>query len=166
MFQQFRLLRHQSFARFFAGNMISLIGWGFNYIAISWIVLDMTGSKLALGQMVTVSTLPGLVIALYAGSIIDRMNRKHLLVFLDLYRALFTLLIPALYLLGHFQLWQLYMVSFLNGIAFGIFWPCASAFVQELVPRKEYMPANALLSASYQAGALLGGALGGFIVGW
>ncbi len=166
MLQQFRLLRNQAFARFFIGNVISLIGWGLNYIAISWIVLDMTGSKLALGKLVAISTLPGLVIALYVGTIIDRMNRKRLLVILDLYRGILTLSIPLLFFIGQFQLWQLYVVSFLSGIAFGIFWPCASAFVQELVPERDYLSANSLLSASYQAGALLGSALGGFVVSW
>lgn len=116
--------------------------------------------------MVAVSTLPGLVIALYAGTIVDRMNRKHLLVLLDIYRGILTLAVPLLFLLGHFSLWQLYALSFLTGIAFGIFWPCASAFVQELVPEKDYLSANALLSASYQSGALLGSALGGFVVSW
>ncbi len=166
MFNQFRLLRNQAFARFFIGNVISLIGWGFSYIAVSWLVLDITGSKLALGELVAVSTLPGLVIALYAGTIIDRMNRKHLLVIIDIYRGIITLSIPILFLIGEFYLWQLYVMSFLAGIGFSIFWPCASAFVQELVPEEDYMSANSLLSASYQSGALIGSALGGFAVYW
>ncbi len=166
IFHQFRLLRNQAFARFFVGNVISLIGWGFNFIAVSWLVLEITGSKLALGKLVAVSTLPGLVIALYVGSIIDRMNRKHLLVIIDIYRGIFTLAVPVLYYFDAFHLWQLYVMSFLTGVGFGIFWPCASAFVQELVPEKDYMAANSLLSASYQTGALTGSAVGGFVVAW
>lgn len=164
MLRHLYLLKNPTFLRFFLGNAISLVGFGFNFIATGWIVLDMTGSKVAVGEMVAVSTLPGLVIALYAGTIIDRMNRKHLLVFLDLYRALAIIAIPILHWAGEFQLWQLYVMSFLTGTGSSIFWSCASAFTQELVKEKDFMSANSLLSASYQTGALLGSALGGFVV--
>lgn len=160
----FRLLRNPTFARFFAGNAISLIGWGFNFIAVGWIVLDLTGSKLAVGEMVAVSTLPGLIIALGAGTLIDRVNRKHVLVSIDIFRGLSVAAIPLLFWWGQFHLWQLYVMSFLIGTGSAIFWSTAAAFTQELVSEKDFMAANSLLSASYQSGALLGSALGGFVV--
>ncbi len=164
MSHPFQLFKNRTFARFFFGNAISLIGWGFNFIAVGWIVLDMTGSKLAVGEMVAVSTFPGLIIALGAGTLIDRMNRKHLLVALDTLRGLSVAIVPILFWTDHFQLWQLYVMSFIVGTGSSIFWSAASAFTQELVSEKEFMAANSLLSASYQTGALLGSALGGFVV--
>ncbi|NOZ74306.1 MAG: MFS transporter [FCB group bacterium] len=164
MKKSLHLLRNPTFARFFAGNAISLIGWGFNFIAVGWIVLDITGSKLAVGEMVAVSTLPGLIIALGAGTLIDRVNRKHVLVTIDIFRGISVAAIPILYWLGYFHLWQLYIMSFLIGTGSAIFWSTAAAFTQELVSEKDFMTANSLLSASYQSGALLGSALGGFVV--
>ncbi|RMF09585.1 MAG: MFS transporter [Candidatus Neomarinimicrobiota bacterium] len=158
------LWRHPVFLRFFAGNTISLIGWGFNFIATGWLVLEETGSKVAVGEIVAVSTLPGLALAFLAGAIIDRMNRKHLLVILDLFRGLSVVAIPLLHLLGAFHLWQLYVMSFLVGTGSAVFWSTAAAFTQELVSERQFMTANSLLSASYQTGALLGSALGGFVV--
>lgn len=166
MFTYFKLFRNRTFALFFTGNVISLIGWGFNFIAVGWIVLEQTGSKLALGKLNAITMLPGLAIAVYAGAIIDRMNRKHLLVFLDLMRMAAVAVIPILMWLSLFKLWHLYIMAFMIGLGSSMFWPAASAFTQEIVGEKEYLPANALLSASFQTGSLLGSALGGFVIYW
>ncbi len=166
MFSHFRLFKNKTFALFFAGNAISLIGWGFNFIAVGWIVIDLTGSEIALGQLNALATLPGLVIAIYAGTIIDRMNRKHLLVTLDIIRMLAVIAIPILMWTQHFALWNIYTMAFIIGLGSSMFWPTASAFTQEIVGEKDYLAANSLLSASYQSGSLLGSALGGFIIHW
>ena len=63
---------------FFMGNIISLVGFGINIIAISWLVLEKTNSELSLGIIMATSTAPGLFLALFAGFIIDKVNRKFL----------------------------------------------------------------------------------------
>ena len=70
------------------GNIISLIGFGFNLIAMSWLVLEEPNSEFALGKIMAVSTMPGLILALVAGVIIDKVNRKWLLVNLDIFRLI------------------------------------------------------------------------------
>ena len=84
----FRLLKNPIFIFFFLGNIISLIGFGFHLIAISWMVLEKTGSEFSLGKIMAFSTAPGLFLALFAGVIIDKVNRKWLLVNLDIFRML------------------------------------------------------------------------------
>ena len=159
-----QLLKNKTFLLFFFGNVMSLVGFGFNLIAISWMVLEKTGSEYALGKIMASATAPGLVLALFAGVIIDRVNRKWLLVYLDLFR----LIIVASFLLVlnqyEFQLWILYPTMILMGLGNSLFWPTAQAFVQEIVDEKEYFDANKLLSASYQVGSILGASMGGFIV--
>ena len=159
-----KILSNKTFLLFFLGNIISLIGFGFNLIAISWLVLEETGSEFALGKIMAAATTPGLILALVAGIIIDRVNRKWLLVKLDILRAfILTAFIYYLKLEG-FSLFILYPVMMLMGLGNSLFWPTAQAFVQELVDNKEYFSANALLSASYQVGSLIGAGAGGFIV--
>ena len=159
-----QLLKNKTFLLFFFGNVMSLVGFGFNLIAISWMVLEKTGSEYALGKIMASATAPGLVLALFAGVIIDRVNRKWLLVYLDLFR----LVIVTSFLLAlnqyEFQLWILYPTMILMGLGNSLFWPTAQAFVQEIVDEKEYFDANKLLSASYQVGSILGASMGGFIV--
>ncbi len=159
-----RLLKNSTFLLFFLGNIASLIGFGFNLIAISWIVLEKTGSEYALGKIMASATAPGLALALFAGVIIDRMNRKWLLVILDIFRMIIIILFLFAISFNDFQLWMLYPVAILMGIGNSLFWPTAQAFVQELVSKEDYFNANKLLSASYQFGSILGAGLGGFIV--
>ena len=82
------ILKQRTFLLFFLGNIISLIGFGFNLIAVSWLVLEKTGSEIVLGQMIAASTIPGLIISFFTGYIIDKTNRKWLMVFLDIFRII------------------------------------------------------------------------------
>ena len=109
---------------------MSLIGFGFNLIAISWMVLEKTGSEYALGKIMASATAPGLVLALFAGVIIDRVNRKWLLVNLDIFRMIIVVSFLAVLMQNEFQLWYLYPVVVLMGLGNSLFWPTAQAFVQ------------------------------------
>ena len=158
------LLKNKTFLLFFIGNITSLIGFGFNLIAISWMVLEKSGSEYLLGKIMASATAPGLVLAIFAGVIIDKVNRKWLLVFLDIFRML--VIIGFLFFISNnqFQISILYPVAFFMGLGNSLFWPTAQAFVQELVSEKDYFDANKLLSASYQVGSILGAGIGGLIV--
>ena len=158
------LLRNPTFILFFLGNAISLIGFGLNLISISWLVLEETGSELALGKIMAAATIPGVLLALFAGVIIDRMNRKWLMVILDIVRMVIILVFLSALLLNMFTMMSLFIMVFLMGIGNSLFWPTAQAFVQQLVEPDEYFNANALLSASYQTGSILGAGLGGLVV--
>ena len=159
-----RLLKNKTFMLFFIGNITSLIGFGFNLIAISWMVLEESGSEYLLGKIMASATAPGLILAIFAGVIIDKVNRKWLLVALDIFRML--VVIGFLYHISNnkFELSILYPVAFFMGLGNSLFWPTAQAFVQELVSEKDYFDANKLLSASYQVGSILGAGIGGLIV--
>ena len=158
------LLKNKTFLLFFFGNVMSLIGFGFNLIAISWMVLEKTGSEYTLGKIMASATAPGLALALFAGVIIDQVNRKWLLVKLDIFRMIVVVFFLSVLLQNEFQLWFLYPVVVLMGLGNSLFWPTAQAFVQEIVEEEEYFNANKLLSASYQVGSILGASMGGFIV--
>ena len=158
------LLRNKTFILFFLGNIVSLIGFGFNMIALSWMVLEETGSELALGKIMATATAPGLFLALFAGVIIDKVNRKWLLVVLDAFRLVVIVLFLTFIAFNEFELWILYPVVILMGLGNSLFWPTAQAFVQEIVTESDYFNANKLLSASYQFGSIFGAGAGGLIV--
>lgn len=158
------LLRNPTFLLFFFGNIISLIGFGLNLVAVSWLVLQETGSEFALGKIMALATAPGVLLALFSGIIIDKVNRKWLMVFLDGFRFIVICVFLLVLASSGFKISYLYPVTILMGLGNSIFWPTAQAFVQELVSERDYFPANAVLSASYQVGSLLGAGLGGIIV--
>ena len=159
-----KILRDRTFFLFFMGNIISLIGFGFNLIAMSWLVLEETNSEFALGKIMAVATMPGLILALVAGVIIDKVNRKWLLVNLDIFRLIVVSIFIYMLNTTGFNLMALYPVAMLMGLGNSLFWPTAQAFVQELVDENDYFSANALLSASYQVVSLFGAGVGGFVV--
>ena len=158
------ILKNRTFLLLFMGNTISLIGFGFNLVGVSWLVLEVTGSELALGKIMAMATVPGVLIALFAGIIIDKVNRKWLLVVLDLFRMVVVGSFVILLLQNRFSMNALFIMVLLMGTGSSLFWPTAQAFVQELVSDKDYFQANALLSASYQAGSILGAGIGGMVV--
>jgi len=158
------ILKNRTFLLLFLGNTISLIGFGFNLVGVSWLVLEITGSELALGKLMAMATVPGVVLALFAGIIIDKVNRKWLLVVLDLFRMLVVGTFVILLVQDRFSMSALFITVLLMGTGSSLFWPTAQAFVQELVSAKDYFHANALLSASYQAGSILGAGIGGVVV--
>ena len=131
------LLKNKTFLLFFIGNITSLIGFGFNLIAISWMVLEESGSEYLLGKIMASATAPGLVLAIFAGVIIDKVNRKWLLVSLDIFRML--VVIGFLFFISNnqFQISILYPVAFFMGLGNSLFWPTAQAFFQELVSEKD-----------------------------
>ena len=158
------ILKNRTFLLLFLGNTISLIGFGFNLVGVSWLVLEVTGSVLALGKLMAMATVPGVILALFAGIIIDKVNRKWLLVVLDLFRMLVVGTFVILLVQDRFSMTALYITVLLMGTGSSLFWPTTQAFVQELVSDKDYFQANALLSASYQAGSILGAGIGGVVV--
>ena len=159
-----KLLKSPTFSLFFFGNIISLVGFGFNIISISWLVLQETGSEFALGKIMATATTPGLIMALFSGIIIDKLNRKWLLIILDIFRTIVILIFLITISFKGFKLFYIYPLVIFMGLGNSLFWPTAQAFVQEISLEKEYFAANALLSASYQVGSILGAGIGGIIV--
>ena len=159
-----KLLKNPTFSLFFLGNIISLIGFGFNIISVSWLVLEETGSEFALGKIMATATTPGLMIALFSGVIIDKVNRKWLLIYLDIFRMIVILLFLLTIQYQSFKLIYIYPLVIFMGLGNSLFWPTAQAFVQEISYKDEYFSASALLSASYQVGSILGAGIGGIIV--
>ena len=158
------ILKQRTFLLFFLGNIISLIGFGFNLIAVSWIVLEKTGSEIALGQIIAAATIPGLFISFFTGYIIDKTNRKWLMVILDVFRIIVIVTFLIVLRFNEFNLLYLFLVSFFMGIGNSLFWSTCQAFTQEIVRKEEYFDANKLLSASFQIGSVLGAGIGGIIV--
>ena len=160
----FKILKNKTFLLFFMGNIISLIGFGFNMIAVSWLVIDSTGSEYTLGKIIAISTLPGLIVSIFTGFIIDKFNRKHILICLDLLRLLVIITFLFFISSDNFEVKFLYPLVFFMGIFNSVFWSTAQAFTQEIINEKDYFNANKLLSASYQIGSIVGAGIGGIIV--
>ena len=157
------ILRIRPLRLVFTANVISMMGSGMNSAAVMWFVLQATHSEVALGMLVVLQTIPSMLMLPFSGVIIDREDRRHLVMLLDAGRALIILTVAALALAGRVQVWHLYLMNTLVQLGFWMFWPTINALIQELTPPEHYVHSNTFLMAGIQGGFLLSGAVVGFV---
>jgi MFS family permease len=157
------ILRIRPLRLVFTANVISMMGSGMNSAAVMWFVLQATHSEVALGMLVVLQTLPSMLMLPFSGVIIDREDRRHLVMLLDGGRALIILTVAVLALEGRVQVWHLYLMNTLVQLGFWMFWPTINALIQELSPPEQYVQSNTILMAGIQGGFLLSGGVVGFV---
>ncbi len=164
MFSALRALRHRRFAFLWAGQTLSRIGDFVYEIVIAWWVLKETGSAAVMSAVLIVTFLPVAVFTLVGGVVVDRAPRAWLMLVSDLLRAGAVLGVAFLAAAGRLEIWMVYGLGLLFGIADAFFTPAYFALVPELVPEDDLNSANALSSLSFQLGRVVGPAIGGLIV--
>ena len=157
------ILQKRSLRFVFAANVISMLGSGMNSAAVAWTILQRTHSEMALGTFAALQTIPAMLMLPFMGVIIDREDRRRLVMMLDLARAAVILVVTVLAFLGRVQVWQLYLMNTLVAAGFWMFWPTITALIQELTPAGAFVQSNTLLLAGVQGGWLIAGALVGFV---
>jgi MFS family permease len=146
-----------------AANVISMLGSGMNSAAVAWTILQRTHSEMALGTFAALQTIPAMLMLPFTGVIIDREDRRRLVMWLDALRAIIILAVTVLAFLGRVQVWELYLMNTLVAAGFWMFWPTVTALIQELTPEGAFVQSNTLLMAGVQGGWLIAGALVGFV---
>src|SRR5438477_4427783 len=99
----------------------------------------------------------------FTGVIIDREDRRRLVMLLDATRAVIILAVSILAFAGRAKVWELYLMNTLVAVGFWMFWPTITALVQELTPGEEFVHANTFLMAGIQGGFFMAGAIVGFV---
>jgi len=157
------ILQKPSLRFVFAANVISMLGSGMNAAAVAWTILQRTHSEMDLGTLAALQTIPAMVMLPFTGVIIDREDRRRLVMWLDALRAVIILAVAVLAFLGHVRVWELYLMNTLVAAGFWMFWPTITALIQELTPEGAFVQSNTLLLAGVQGGWLIAGALVGFV---
>jgi MFS family permease len=159
------ILQNRPLKLIFLANMISMFGSGLNSTGVTWYILQRTHSEMSLGVLLFLQTLPALLLLPFSGVIIDREDRRHLVMLLDAVRGLAVLGIALLALLRpqYLMLWHVYALSVLVAAGFWMFWPTINALIQEMSPGGDYVRANTFLMAGVQGGWLIAGAVVGFL---
>ncbi|HYM78697.1 MAG TPA: MFS transporter [Candidatus Dormibacteraeota bacterium] len=147
----------------FAANLISMVGSGMNSAAVAWYILKATHSEMALGTFAVLQTVPAMLMLPFTGVVIDREDRRRLVMWLDALRALIIVGVAILAFRGRVQVWQLYLMNTLVAAGFWMFWPTITALIQELTPEGQFVQSNTFLLAGVQGGFLIAGAIVGFI---
>jgi MFS family permease len=147
----------------FTANLISMVGSGMNSAAVAWYILKATHSEMALGTFAVLQTVPAMLMLPFTGVVIDREDRRRLVMWLDGIRALIIVAVAILAFREQVKVWQLYLMNTLVAAGFWMFWPTITALIQELTPEGQFMQSNTFLLAGVQGGFLIAGAIVGFI---
>jgi MFS family permease len=147
----------------FAANLISMLGSGMNAAAVAWYILQATHSEVALGTLTVLQTIPAMLMLPFTGVIIDREDRRRLVMWLDALRAVIILTVAILAFRHRVQVWQLYLMNMLVSAGFWMFWPTITALIQELTPECRFVQSNTFLLAGVQGGWLIAGSIVGFM---
>ena len=127
----------KAFAIIWAGQAMSLIGSQIVSFAVAWWVTQSTGSAAVLVTMAIFGMLPQVVLGPFIGALVDRWNRRKVMIISDAVIALFALILALLFLTGNAQIWFLYVMALVRG-TLGIFhWTAMQASTSLMVPEKQ-----------------------------
>lgn len=160
----FPALASPVYRRFLLSSMIGTVGAFMQQTVQGWLVLVLTNSPALLGLAGAVAGLPTLFLAVFAGVLADRLDRRRLLVFTNGSAALFALVLAILTTTGLVEYWHVLVLAFLAGLAFTIQLPAAQAVVSTIVDRTSIGSAVALNSAQYNFLRILAPALAGLFI--
>src|SRR4029078_13659850 len=110
---------------------VSMLGSGLNASAVAWHILRITHSEIALGTFAVLQTLPAILLLPFSGVIIDREDRRRLVMMLDLARAGIILAVAVLAFLDRVKVWELYLMNMLVAAGFWMFWPANRPSIHE-----------------------------------
>jgi MFS family permease len=159
-----RLIQTRDFGLLWWGQVTSQIGEGLNKVALLWFVYELTGSAMMIATVGLIQTVPPLFFGPLIGVYLDRLKKKPVMIWVDLIRTFLTLLIPALYGLGHLSIEGLFVLIFLTSMVSTVFGPALVSAVPHLVRRSELVSANALIQGTNNIGSLLGPAVSGILI--
>src|SRR5579864_2543634 len=153
----------RGFRYFFVAMFVSLFGSGMNFVGVSWYIMSATHSTVKVSLQVIVVTLPGLLVPFLGGVLIDRFDRRHLGVALDLIRGFFVLATAYIAWRKDLHLWHLYAMTLITGMGSAMYWATVNALVQEVIPPSQFTGANAAVLVGVQSGMLIAGSFVGFL---
>jgi MFS transporter, DHA3 family, macrolide efflux protein len=128
------------------GQLFSVLASSMSHFALTIWMYQQTESAFALGMMQVFFITPFLIISPFAGVMVDRYNRKAMMMVSDLAAAIATGGIFVLYALGMLEFWHLYVAAVLNGIGNTFQWPAYSAAISTMIPKEQLGRANGLMS--------------------
>jgi len=160
------LRENQVYRTYFAGQAISLLGDQVSMIALPLVgVLVLHATPAEMGYLTTAALVPNLLFSLHAGAWVDkRGRRRETMIAADLARAALLATIPIAYAFDALTFAQLYAVGFLVGAASVMFNVSAATLFVSIVPREQYVEANALSNGSRAASFVAGPSIGGLLV--
>src|ERR1700674_4316985 len=153
-----------NFRLLWIGESISLLGDQFYLIALPWLVLQITGSALALGTVLALAGIPVVLFMLVGGAFVDRFSPRTVMIVSNLSRLVLVALLSALVLTNNIRLEMLYVFALAFGLADAFYFPAQSASVPQLLPKEQLQAGNVFVQGTAQLSLFLGPVLAGGLI--
>jgi MFS family permease len=143
-------LRSAEYRRLWLGGSISFLGDQFYFVSLPWLVLQLTGSALAMSTILMSGAVPRAVLMLMGGALTDRISPRRIMIGTALSRTLLVTAIGALLIWHMLQIWELYLLAFAFGVADAFAMPASSAYLPLIVEREQLVQANSVSQTTTQ----------------
>ena len=153
-----------AFTLIWFGQLISFVGTGMTRFALTVWAYETTGSAAVLAQVGFFSFVPIILVTPFAGALVDRWNRKLVMMLSDLGAGLSTIALLILYVTGNLQIWHIMVAGAFAGIFESFQFPAFSASISTMLNKAQYVRANAMLSLAESASGIVAPVLAGFLL--
>ncbi len=157
-------LRERNFRMLWVGSAISAVGDQFYLVALPWVVLQLTGSAVAVGTILMAVAIPRAMLMLFGGALTDRISARKIMMSTASARTLFVTVIGFLLWWHLLQLWELYVLGFFFGVADAFAWPAATTLLPSLVKREQLVAANSVFQTTGQLTTIVAPAPAGLAI--
>jgi MFS family permease len=154
----------RNFRLLWIGEGISLLGDQFYLIALPWLVLQLTGSALALGTIMALASIPRAVFMLVGGAFVDRYSPRSVMIWSNFARFVLVALLSALVLTNNTQMWMLYVLALAFGLADAFYFPAQTAIVPQVLLQDQLQAGNTFVQGTAQLSLFLGPVLAGGLI--
>jgi len=158
------LRRHRNYRLFFTGQVVSLAGTWMQNIALAWLVIELSGSALAIGALAFCRFAPFLVLGLVAGVVVDRIDTRRLLLVTQATAMLVSIVLAVVTLAGIATLPLVYVLAAFGGLVLVFDAPGRQTLTFQMVGPKELQNAVALNSGLFNGSRVIGPALAGLTI--
>jgi MFS family permease len=157
-------LRERNFRMLWAGSGISAVGDQFYLVALPWVVLQLTGSAVAVGTILMAVAIPRALLMLFGGALTDRISARRIMMSAASARTVLVTMIGFLLWGRLLHLWELYVLGFFFGVADAFAWPAATTLLPSLVKREQLVAANSVFQTTGQLTAIVAPAPAGLVI--
>jgi DHA3 family macrolide efflux protein-like MFS transporter len=156
-------LWNTNFFLLWQGQLVSALGDVAYSIALGFWILAVTGSTALMGTLMAASSLPRVLISPFAGVIVDRTDRKWLLVAMDAIRGIVVVFIGVASYLGFIEIWMVFVAGMTIGACGAFFNPAVSSIIPDIVDKRKLIQANSVFNIIYTASGIAGSSAGGIL---
>lgn len=164
IYMVFPALQNRNYFIYFLASLVSLIGTWLQIVAEGWLVLQLTNSAFWVGAVGAAATFPTLLFSLFGGVIVDRFQKKHILVFTQTSAMILAIIYGLLTVLHFINITEIMILALLLGVVTAIDSPARQSFVPKLVDREQLGSAIALNSGTFNAARVIGPSVAGILI--